>query len=496
MTGRDALPPAHSIEAEQALIGGLLLDNLAWGRIAGTVAEADFYRDDHRRIFAHIRKLIEGGEHADVLAVADALQEANLAEQTGGLAYLGELANAATVAGIAGAARIVRRDSDRRRLIAAAREIEQAAASADPAAALGSAEARITELRAQMKPREARYRLRSASELADLPPLRWLVRGILPAEGLGAIFGASGSGKSFLALDLAAAVADGLDWFGCATQAAHVTYAALEGEAGFSQRTQAWREHHGRNLPAGLHFVMPATFDLRDAGDVRELAEAVTAAGAAGGLLILDTLNRAAAGADENDSAGMGEIIAGLKALQRTVGGLVLAVHHSGKDQARGMRGHSSLHAALDAAVEVARTDDRREWIVRKNKDGEDGKTHPFRLRGVEIGTDADGEPITSCVVEAAEDAGEAVRRVRVPQGGNQRIVWDALGELLRASHAFGKAGAPPTRPCVELEAAIASVRDKLATDPKRRTERTRQAITGLVASGLLKLNEGWLWAA
>lgn len=104
------------------------------------------------------------------------------------------------------------------------------------------------------------------------------------------------------------------------------------------------------------------------------------------------------------------------------------------------------------------------------------------------------GEPITSCVVEPAVDAGQVVRRARVPQGGNQRIVWDALGELLRASQAFGKAGAPATRPCVELEPAIACVRDKLATDPKRRTERTRQAITGLVASGLLKLNEGWLW--
>jgi replicative DNA helicase len=52
------LPP-HSIEAEQSLLGGLLLDNSAWDRIADQVAEADFYRDDHRRIFRHIAKLVE-----------------------------------------------------------------------------------------------------------------------------------------------------------------------------------------------------------------------------------------------------------------------------------------------------------------------------------------------------------------------------------------------------------------------------------------------------
>ena len=53
------LPP-HSIEAEQSLIGGLLLDNRRLGRIGDVVAESDFYRDDHRRIFGHIRRLIEG----------------------------------------------------------------------------------------------------------------------------------------------------------------------------------------------------------------------------------------------------------------------------------------------------------------------------------------------------------------------------------------------------------------------------------------------------
>ena len=85
------LPP-HSIEAEQSVIGGLLLDNNAWERIAGLVSDADFYRDEHRRIFRHIATMLDRGQPADVVTVAESLDDANESEATGGLAYLGELA--------------------------------------------------------------------------------------------------------------------------------------------------------------------------------------------------------------------------------------------------------------------------------------------------------------------------------------------------------------------------------------------------------------------
>ena len=87
------LPP-HSIEAEQSLIGGLLLDNTAWDRVGDMVAEGDFYRDDHRRIFNHIRKLVETGRPADVITVYESIDKSNEIDQTGGLAYLSEIANA------------------------------------------------------------------------------------------------------------------------------------------------------------------------------------------------------------------------------------------------------------------------------------------------------------------------------------------------------------------------------------------------------------------
>ncbi|QCX50694.1 AAA family ATPase [Ralstonia pseudosolanacearum] len=338
-----------------------------------------------------------------------------------------------------------------------------------------------------------RYRLLSGNDLLNAQPLRWFVRGVLPNEGLAALYGPSGSGKSFLALDLCAAVAGGdSEWFGKRVTHAPVTYCALEGERGMGKRAEAWSASKGVLLPTGLRFVTQG-IDLREASDVADLAVAVLAAGGRDGLVVVDTLNRAAPGADENASRDMGELIEACKTLQRRIGGLVLLVHHTGKDGAKGLRGHSSLYAALDAAIEVTRTDERREWSIAKSKDGMDGERTAFALRVVELGHDEDGEPVTSCVVEADERAVE-VQRVKLPQGGNQRIAMDALGEPLRESRDFGKGDAPQTHPCIELEAAVAIVAARLTCEPKRRTERAREAIAGLVTRGVYGAKQGWLW--
>lgn len=343
-----------------------------------------------------------------------------------------------------------------------------------------------------------RYRVLTASDLLNTPPLRWLVRGVLPAQGLACMYGASGSGKSFLALDLCAAVAEGDPWFGRRVSATRVVYLALEGEFGFRQRLHAWQLHQGRDVPAGLRFVMQP-FDLRSPEDLAELADAVTASGGAGGLLIIDTLNRAAVGADENNGRDMGEIIDAAKLLQTQLGGAVLLIHHSGKDQTKGLRGHSSLNAALDAALEVRRDADRREWVIAKSKDDGDSAVYPFRLEVVEIGTDEHGDPMTSCAVVPEERQTE-FRRVLPPKSGNQRVVWDALGEILRRTGDARPKDAPDRlpfgRPAVTLERAIEGLRERLAVDPKRRTERAQQALTGLQAKGLIVIDCGYVWTA
>ena len=142
--------PPHSIEAEQSVLGGLLLDNAAWDRIGDLVTDGDFYRDEHRRIYRQIRSLLEKGKPADVVTVAEALDAAGESEHTGGLAYLGELANnTPSAANIRRYAEIVRERAILRQLVAAADEIAGNALNPlgrDAKTLLDEAEAKVFEI--------------------------------------------------------------------------------------------------------------------------------------------------------------------------------------------------------------------------------------------------------------------------------------------------------------------------------------------------------------
>lgn len=143
------LPP-HSLEAEQALLGGLLLDNTAWDRVADLVGPDDFYRDEHKRIFRHISRLVEQGRPADVVTVHESLEKSGEAEAAGGLAYLAELANQTpSAANVRRYGEIIRERAILRKLIAVADEIAASALSPmgrEAKSLLDEAEARIFEI--------------------------------------------------------------------------------------------------------------------------------------------------------------------------------------------------------------------------------------------------------------------------------------------------------------------------------------------------------------
>jgi replicative DNA helicase len=120
--------PPHSIEAESSVLGGLLLDNAAWDRVGDLLTEGDFYRYEHRLIYAAMAGLINGSRPADVITVFDHLQSQGKAEETGGLAYLNALAQYVPSAGnIRRYAEIVRERAILRKLVAVSDEIATSA---------------------------------------------------------------------------------------------------------------------------------------------------------------------------------------------------------------------------------------------------------------------------------------------------------------------------------------------------------------------------------
>lgn len=139
--------PPHSIEAEQSVLGGLLLDNAAFDKIADIITEGDFYRDEHQRIFRHVSKLLERGKPADAVTVAESLDLAGEGNETGGLAYLGELAvNTPSASNIRRYAEIVRERAILRQLVTAGDEIAGSAFNPlgrDPKQLLDEAEAKV-----------------------------------------------------------------------------------------------------------------------------------------------------------------------------------------------------------------------------------------------------------------------------------------------------------------------------------------------------------------
>ena len=121
------LPP-HSVEAEQSVLGGLLLDNTAWDKIADMIGESDFYRADHRLIYRHVSKLVGNSRPADVITVSESLESTKELDGVGGLAYLGALAqNTPTAANIRRYAEIVRDRAVMRKLAEVGTEIADTA---------------------------------------------------------------------------------------------------------------------------------------------------------------------------------------------------------------------------------------------------------------------------------------------------------------------------------------------------------------------------------
>jgi hypothetical protein len=290
----------------------------------------------------------------------------------------------------------------------------------------------------------------------DLPELAvtWLIKDFLPAGGMAALYGKPGSYKSFMALYLAAAVATGADAFGRATTQGDVIYIAGEGGSGLKKRRDAFDKHYGL-APGTRVFFLRSQLNLRSTmDDAKALVDAVRAISLKPALVIVDTLARAFAGGNENASEDMGAFIVVIGHLQAALdGAAVLLVHHSGKDEARGMRGHSSLYGAVDTELEVVKlsADDAKhrtgKMTVTKQKDGEDGYALAYRLDFVSLGR---VDPTEGSLVVVPDDAAQAGQpRAMSPE--NKRVLAALEAVLGEAGTPVGLDRVPRGAKCVRL---------------------------------------------
>ncbi len=231
------------------------------------------------------------------------------------------------------------------------------------------------------------------------------VEGLLTEGAASVIYGPSNCGKSFWILDLAVSVASGKPFRDeLAVDQGAVVYVALEGSFGMTNRIEALKRA-GRLDKSTPLYLCDAPISLLEVGHAVKLAQSVKNAASESALpcrlVILDTLSRAMAGGDENSGKDMTAAVASIDAIRAATGAHVAVVHHCGKDEARGARGHSSLRAAVDTEIEVTRVDGESISTVRvtKQRDMSIGEPMPFSLPSITLGADRRGKPITSCTV-------------------------------------------------------------------------------------------------
>lgn len=224
-----------------------------------------------------------------------------------------------------------------------------------------------------------------------------LIKGVLDQGAMTILYGESNAGKTFVAMDMAFHIASGRSWGGRKTAKLPVLYIAAEGGQGARKRAAALQAKYG-GCP-DFYFLLHPINLLRVDADLKPLVDTARAAAAdighGFGLVVVDTLSRAMAGGDENSSTDMGAMVKHLDVLRKALAAHVLAVHHSGKDRARGARGHSLLRAATDTEIEVA----DRVISVTKQRDLDGSFASGFELEVVTLGVDAEGDPVTSCTI-------------------------------------------------------------------------------------------------
>jgi len=343
-------------------------------------------------------------------------------------------------------------------------------------------------------------------------PVRWLIDKVLPVGAFTALYGPPGSFKSFIALDIAEAIATGRTWMGNeVTEPGSVLYIAGEGFGGVGARIKACKQHHQTEDGAPI-YVIRHQLNLRSSVDdfnalMLAVEHLVIDTGIDFKLIIIDTLARAFGGGDENSASDMMQFVVTCGHIQKIVQDAALMIlHHSGKDSAKGMRGSSALLGAVDTELELIRFEDSMKGIIRtaKQKDGEDGTRYGFEMVSVELKPPAGslqiGDPVTSLAVQASE-IGEHEDKKNNASSGSKLTAQESKAltclENVIKQKGMLKAMEGTQRMCVLIEDWELEFRAKLGRKPsgdKTFDKAWSRAKEKLTTHKLMDMRDEWVW--
>lgn len=277
--------------------------------------------------------------------------------------------------------------------------------------------------------------------LAQKEP-EWLVENLIPRGGIGIVYGASGTYKTFFALDIAARCTLGMDaYFSRKTKKAEVIYIAAEGGTGFRIRLPAWMKHHGRK-PVGL-YLQPFPSQIDTEATANQLIEDILEQTplSENRLIVLDTLSANFRGNENSDEVA--QLLSQCQKIALATNATFLIIHHTGKEAGREERGHYSLRANVDFSIRIDA--DKTGIIVSVKKSKDAACAEPFKLEAKYIEVNSDSEfPGSLVLLDQAEFVQEShdnelVYAAAIELGDNQP--QKKLRELLHTKY-----GLPKTR--------------------------------------------------
>ena len=229
----------------------------------------------------------------------------------------------------------------------------------------------------------------------------FLIKTLFESNALGQVFGATGSGKSFVVLDMAYCIATGLDYHGLTTKQGNVAYICGEGFRAIGRRVKALQNKYDATI-AGKLFISEQPGAFIDIGVTSSVADAIKSIGNVS-LVIIDTYHRNMGGGNENSADDFGVILRNIDTFLKPLNVAVLIVHHSGHMETDRSRGSSAIRAAMDFEYQVSKSGDTVSLKATKIKDGTTPHPMYFSLVDSEIGLDHEGNPITSAYLDGKE---------------------------------------------------------------------------------------------
>jgi len=261
------------------------------------------------------------------------------------------------------------------------------------------------------------------------------------------VFGPSNVGKSFFVIDLVCSITIGENWNGYRVKQGKVLYIATEGHSGLGQRLEALKISRGfpSDYPDEQWLILAEKIDLYATADAKQILGLLV--GHSFDLIVIDTLAMALGSGSENDNTTINAFLRNLSDLRGVSDAHIMLIHHTGKDHERGARGHSSLQAAVDTEISLKSDDGLVCVSTTKQRDYQRADKLYFYLESVVLGTDADGDDVTSCVVCYTSKGNKPKKLSKTKQ-----IVLDGLAEALERSGYIhsGTADVPPNTRVVD----------------------------------------------